>query len=186
MKISPINITAFEITDAHRLDPIRVFMQDFGKGQGRLIIECYGRAWSCFWPAMGSHLRTFLVQAQACYLENALHSGMRHNKHDSEYLLRIVKAVQQALGTDVAAANPPLDCSHDDLVTYIKSMKGGERVMELGYSSMLGKQGIVEIKNEQILIRWDWEEFADGSGVMTTSFTGGARRLQDIQFNDPV
>jgi hypothetical protein len=97
MKISPLNITTFEITEVHALDPIRVFMQDFGKGQGRLIIECYGRAWSNFWSAMGTDLRTFLLAADADYIENALQYGQNPKKMDREYLQRIVKALQAAL-----------------------------------------------------------------------------------------
>lgn len=74
---------------------------------------------------------------------------------------------------------PSLDCSREELVAYIKSMKGGERVMEMGESGMKGMKGTVEIKDDQILIRWDRHEYADGAGVMVSTFTGGARIIQD-------
>lgn len=108
MKISPITVTALEITEAPALDPIRVFMQDFGKGQGRLIIECYGRAWSNFWGAMGTDLRTFLLEAEVCYIENALHCGQKTKKVEREYLQRIVKALQAGL-REISSENANVD-----------------------------------------------------------------------------
>jgi len=73
---------------------------------------------------------------------------------------------------------PPLDCSHEELVAYIRSMKGGERVMEMGGSGMAGMKGTVEIRDNDVLIRWDHAKYADTAGVMVTSFTGGARIIQ--------
>jgi hypothetical protein len=73
--------------------------------------------------------------------------------------------------------DPPLDCSNEVLVAYIRSMKGGERVIEMGGSAMKGETGTVEINPVGgICIRWD-TEFKEGSG-MVTSFTGGARIIE--------
>jgi len=74
--------------------------------------------------------------------------------------------------------NPPLDCSHEALVAYIRSMKGGERVVET-QDCMKGCEGTVEIKDGCVRIRWDHQKYADGEGVMVTSFTGGARIIPD-------
>jgi len=73
---------------------------------------------------------------------------------------------------------PSLDCSHEELVAYIRSMTGGERVQEMGRSGMQGMKGTVEIQNNSVCIRWDRHEYADGAGVMVTSFTGGARIIE--------
>jgi hypothetical protein len=100
MIVQRIPVTSFEITPppGRALDPIRVHLQDYGEGKGRITIECYSRAWSCFWGGMGKNTLTeFIVSASPCYIENALHSGIRHTKRDTEYLTRIVKAVQEAL-----------------------------------------------------------------------------------------
>lgn len=78
-----------------------------------------------------------------------------------------------------ATADPPLDCSHEELVAYILAMKGGERVQEMGCSCMIGMKGTVEIKNGSPHIRWDHHEYIDGNGVMVTSFTAGARIIQE-------
>jgi hypothetical protein len=73
---------------------------------------------------------------------------------------------------------PSLDCSHDELVAYIRAMKGGERVQEMGGSCMIGSKGTVEIRDGRVCIRWDRQQYAEGAGVMVTSFTGGARIIQ--------
>lgn len=106
MNISPLAIIALEIKDAPALDPIRFFLQDLGEGQGRIIIECYGRAWSNYWGSMGTDIRTFLLSADAGYIENALHSGQRPRLGERAYLRRIVIAIQSSLRDLVPENNP--------------------------------------------------------------------------------
>jgi hypothetical protein len=74
---------------------------------------------------------------------------------------------------------PPLDCTHEELKKYILSMQGGERVQEMEKSGMHGMKGTVEIRGEDVLIRWDHQEYDDVAGVMVTSFTGGARIITE-------
>lgn len=44
---------------------------------------------------------------------------------------------------------------------------------------MTGMKGTVEIRDGSVCIRWDRHEYADGAGVMVTSFTGGARMIEE-------
>ena len=101
MTIKPIEITrAFEINGAPRLDPIRVILQDLGPGQGRVIIECYGSAWSAYWGATGHQsILQFLDMADADYITSALSSHQRLSKIETAYLTRIVQAVKEAIKT---------------------------------------------------------------------------------------
>lgn len=71
---------------------------------------------------------------------------------------------------------PTLWCPHEELVEFIRSMKGGERVQEMGESGIKGEKGTVEIKDGSVNIKWDTDY--DG-GTMTTSFTGGARLIDE-------
>lgn len=99
MKTQEFFPRCFEITDAPGLDPIRVILQNLGEKQGRLIIECYGRAWSTFWGGMSGPLIDFILKCEPEYIENALHRGQAPNKRERQYLLRIIQAVQSALRT---------------------------------------------------------------------------------------
>lgn len=72
---------------------------------------------------------------------------------------------------------PPLDCSREDLVAYIRSMKNGDRVMEMGGSAFTGETGVVEVREDGgVYIKWD-TVFECGRSGMVTSFTGGARLI---------
>lgn len=103
---------SFTIFDADTLDPVTVFMQDFGGGCGRLLVECWSTAWAAYWGAMGARdVREFVIDAHADYIANRmLPQDRKHLKRDEAYLLRIVKVVQQALregaGTPGVEVNP--------------------------------------------------------------------------------
>lgn len=97
MTIRPLKVDAFEITDAPALDPVRVIVQDFGKGQGRIILECYGQAWSCFWSSMGSDVtvRKFFLLCDPDYLATKMANG-KLKKQEFAYLMKVVNAVRGA------------------------------------------------------------------------------------------
>ena len=85
------------------LDSVVVFLQDFGSGRGRLTVECYGQAWSSFWPAMRGSLVEFILSCDDHYLMLNLILQQRHHmqyklvKRQEEYLLRIVAKIREAL-----------------------------------------------------------------------------------------
>lgn len=99
MKQSPIAVKAFEITDAHALDPVRVIVQDIAPGQGRIIIECFGQAWAGYWGAMGDRdVLRFFASCEPQYLANSMATNIQSRKKKSdEYLLRVIKAVQSSV-----------------------------------------------------------------------------------------
>lgn len=103
--------SAFIIKGAPQLDPITVIVRDFELGRGQIIIECYGRAWAAYWGAMGGvNLATFFINCGADYLANRLRpAGIRITKAEQEYLVRIVRAVQDALRE--SSPLPPWLCS---------------------------------------------------------------------------
>lgn len=98
MHIENIEVAAaFTVFDVKALDPITVVLQDVAPGKGRLIIECYGRAWSAFWGAMGDRcIEEFVLSADAEYIANRMYIP-KETKSDKAYLLRIVQAVQASL-----------------------------------------------------------------------------------------
>lgn len=92
-------VKAFTIFDAPKLDPVTVVLQDVGPGCGRLVIECYGSAWSGYWGAMGDRpLLEFLVSCHHEYIAGRMRPTDRKMKKSEEaYLLRILDAVHSAL-----------------------------------------------------------------------------------------
>ena len=54
MDVSKEKVTKLKISGAKSLDPVTVIVDDLGPEQGKIIIECYGKAWSAYWGAMGA------------------------------------------------------------------------------------------------------------------------------------
>lgn len=57
MKVEAGTVTIVRISDlveSHRLDPIRVTLDDIEPSKGRINIECWGKAWASYWGGMGS------------------------------------------------------------------------------------------------------------------------------------
>lgn len=68
---------------------------------------------------------------------------------------------------------------------YILGFKDGERVIETSRSALQGQQGtIYHSKDGMTCIMWDDDPNRTPRGKMGTTFTGGARRLneQDLFF----
>jgi hypothetical protein len=76
------------------LDDITIFFQDFELGKGRIVVECYGEAWSAYFGAMGGQtIRQFVETAGPDYLTNKL-SRPKQTKATDKYLRRIVDAIK--------------------------------------------------------------------------------------------
>lgn len=101
-------LDAFVIYDAlrapgrGRLDPITVILRDSG-GKGKVIVECYGVAWSYFFGSIGGQtLREFLAQCDQFYLADKLQSHRRDmtkkaRKSEESYLQDIAAAIIASL-----------------------------------------------------------------------------------------
>ena len=44
MKVEKIDVLSFVLTDLERLDPVRVMIENYEPGKGRVTITCYGKA----------------------------------------------------------------------------------------------------------------------------------------------
>jgi hypothetical protein len=100
MKITAKPVEMLVIEDLPRLDPIRVVLENFDPGKGRIIIVCYDAAWVSYWGAMsGKSVQEFFVRSDAGYLASNLMSAstLSRAKHHETYLVRIIAAVQEAL-----------------------------------------------------------------------------------------
>lgn len=95
--------TTIQISGIPGLDTVTVFLQDFEFGQGRLTVECYGKAWSSYWNAMEGPLAEFVARCNEHYLVQNL---MRYRAHgmkaaeitrEETYLGRIVPVVRDAI-----------------------------------------------------------------------------------------
>jgi len=63
------NVLSLTITGAERLDPIRVMIENYEPGKGRITVTCYGQAWTGAWFAMGGDtVQEFIQRVSNDYL----------------------------------------------------------------------------------------------------------------------
>lgn len=69
MKIETTEVLSFTITDVERLDPVRVMIENYEPGKGRITITCFGKAWTGAWFAMGGDtVQQFIKRVSTEYL----------------------------------------------------------------------------------------------------------------------
>ncbi|MHB2214252.1 hypothetical protein ACX64P_12475 [Raoultella ornithinolytica] len=69
MKVEKSDVLAFTISDVERLDPVRVMIENYEPGKGRITITCFGKAWTGAWLAMGGDtVQEFIKRVSNDYL----------------------------------------------------------------------------------------------------------------------
>lgn len=69
IEVKKNNIISITITGAERLDPIRVMIENYEPGKGRITVTCYGNAWTGAWFAMGGDtVQEFIQRVSNDYL----------------------------------------------------------------------------------------------------------------------
>ena len=69
MKIEKMDVLAFTISEVERLDPVRVMIENYEPGKGRITITCFGKAWTGAWFAMGGDtVQEFIKRVSNEYL----------------------------------------------------------------------------------------------------------------------
>ena len=99
---SESSVTKLYLTGLQSLDPIGVYLEDVGRGQGRITITCYDRAWTAYWGGMGDKSVSHFVRSCGVdYLVGSLFPRIKLAKklerQEKEYLGRILRAVQAGL-----------------------------------------------------------------------------------------
>lgn len=92
--VEKIDVLAFTITGAKRLDPVRVMIENYEPGKGRITITCYGRAWTAAWFAMGGDtVQDFIKRVSNEYLIGCLAPRLESTvDDDNEENLTFVKS----------------------------------------------------------------------------------------------
>ncbi|MBU2968717.1 hypothetical protein KO527_05065 [Pseudoalteromonas sp. C2R02] len=85
MKWTESTVTKLLITDAPKLDPVTVYLENYNLGQGKLTIEVFGESWSASWGAMGSrNLEQFVLDCDNHYLSKNLATLSALSEEDYE------------------------------------------------------------------------------------------------------
>jgi len=101
MKITETKVTKIQITDIKGLDTTNVILEDFNHGQGKITIECFGKAWTAYWNAMGKNntIDKFFCDCDNNYLSEKLDPQLQPNipsenklqSHAHNYIIKLRK-----------------------------------------------------------------------------------------------
>ena len=97
MKIQQSTVTKLLLTELDRLDPVTVFLEDYGDNKGKLIIECYGKSWSAYWGSMGGNLAKFIKRVSSDYIANSMDGNLQCDQEDYD---AFEKKARQCVLTD--------------------------------------------------------------------------------------
>lgn len=91
--VEKMDVLAYTVTGAERLDPVRVMIENYEPGKGRITVTCYGRAWTGAWFAMGGDtVQDFIKRVSNDYLIGCLAPRLESTiDDDNEANLNFVK-----------------------------------------------------------------------------------------------
>lgn len=92
------------------LDPIAVYVEQYGPTASRMTVQCYEQAWTTYWGAHGDDgLESFVMDCNDTYVVDNLRWGTDRDKllkqyrnHDRDYLVEIVKAIKSEFAARAA------------------------------------------------------------------------------------
>ncbi|MDC9598949.1 hypothetical protein [Xenorhabdus anantnagensis] len=96
MHIETSNVVKLQIT-VPRHDPIHVYLEDYGDGQGRITISEYGESWTAYWGAMGGSLSDFILKADNGYIIGYLDGVLKMRSQKYKFMDSRLNAVKEAL-----------------------------------------------------------------------------------------
>lgn len=100
MRAETVNIECFRFYGVPGIvDPVTVILEDMAPGAGRVIVECYGSAWSGYWGAMGNmRVREFFCDCGPDYLcsRMAPQSG-QGSRSTQKWRQQVIEAAQAGL-----------------------------------------------------------------------------------------
>ena len=71
MKVEKSDVLALTISDVERLDPVRVMIENYEPGKGRITVTCFGKAWTGAWFAMGGDTVQEFIKCCLLYTSDA-------------------------------------------------------------------------------------------------------------------
>ncbi|NVZ32014.1 hypothetical protein HX779_08510 [Pseudomonas sp. A4002] len=105
LQVERSTVTKLVITGAPRLDPITVFLEDFGRrdcpiesdqnyqtAQGKITINCWDKSWNAYWGGMGPRtVAEFVAKYDWPYVLNCLDRGISSTRFSGAALHAFAK-----------------------------------------------------------------------------------------------
>jgi len=92
MKITQSTVNKIQISEIEHMDPVSVYFEDFGPGQGQAIIKCWNKSWTSFWGGCGDNgIMSFFMGCDKYYLVKNFMAGEDMTETDIEETIKSIK-----------------------------------------------------------------------------------------------
>lgn len=118
MELEVAETKTYRLSKLERLDPVTVYVTQFTEKAGKITFDCFGRAWSCYWPSMGkSTIQEFFLECENDYILGKLLSETKQTDFDEINEIASKKGFDIYVTSDVEVAMQSQDmaeCFGDD------------------------------------------------------------------------
>lgn len=99
----------YVLTGLDRLDPVTVYVTNYKPGQGKIVIECFGEAWTAYWGGMGDNtLQQFFLTCDNAYILGKMlketqqtdFDAINDTAHKKGFSLSVTSDVEVAMQAD--------------------------------------------------------------------------------------
>ena len=99
MMITAMPVEAQKFDGLKGVDPVIAYWGDVSPGAGYVTLICYGRAWTAYFGAMGSHtIRDFFCRADTDYMVTKMYAPtLKEGRKYEKQLGQIIDAVKDAM-----------------------------------------------------------------------------------------
>lgn len=122
MKVIESTVRTLKISGIESLDLITVYLENFELGKGKITIECYGKSWSSYWPAMGGTIEEFFMRTSEDYAASNL-QHMNSTTFDAE-------ATEKAIAKEILRARKSGDLTSYEAREALETISGYESEMD--------------------------------------------------------
>jgi hypothetical protein len=131
MRIEHSETKTYKLFDVKALDPITVFVSNYGAGRGGLVIECFGKAWSAYWGGMGEDntLEQFFLSCNNGYIVGKMLEEKFQTDFDTINKLLEENGFDFSVSSDIEVALSAKEmsvCLGDDWMFDIPRCKSGD------------------------------------------------------------
>jgi hypothetical protein len=122
MKVIESTVRTLKISGIESLDLITVYLENFELGKGKITIECYGKSWSSYWPAMGGTIEEFFMRISEDYAASNL-QYMDSTTFDAE-------ATEKAIAKEILRARKSGNLTSGEARDSLEEISGYESNMD--------------------------------------------------------
>lgn len=100
MEIQKTQTETYVLKDLEKLDAVTVYVTNYKRGAGKIVIECFGKSWANTWMAMGDRtIQEFFASSSNDYILNKLIGNLDRTDFDE------IERIADSKGFEIVATS---------------------------------------------------------------------------------